>query len=590
MTSPAPAVEPVIRVEHLSKAYRVYTKPSDMFWELVQRKQRHHPVRALHDVSFEVRRGEVLGIIGANGAGKSTLLKILSGTLEATGGSFSVKGKISAILELGTGFHPEYTGRENVYMGCMYQGLSRRQIDKKVDSIIDFSGLREVIDLPFKTYSSGMMGRLTFATAVSIDPDILIIDEALAAGDSFFVHKCSRKIVEICKSGCTVIMVTHGTHLVAQLCDRAIWLANGTVRMSGDPLEVVRSYDYHIHELIGEGRGQIVEHVPTGAVADPDLESLDVDQAAADASPPPVAAEPAAIEAGDPGSESAALEAAANPTTDPARVADAVQAGDQAGETAPAPEEPSASSPTSTRESQSDGHAIVEIDPVTAGLERGTPAEATTAEATAAEAAPHGPQSGPDTAGTHVYRRGPVTIVRVEFLDKNGKDTRAFRIWESMTIRVWYRCDPDKIPEETLGLAIGINRQSDMISLSQFSTCNVRRDAEMKTYDQSPYRLKASTEGYVEAVIDPIQLGVGAYLFSVGLLPNIPGCSDFYEYHHFFYPLSILRDGFPLYNTAYYPWVRWHHEPDASRERLSDVLFARSAAPNGEGESPNSTG
>ncbi len=239
----------VIEVRELSKTFKIYDKPSDLLKAIITRRSYHREFQALKKVSFSVNKGEVVGVIGRNGAGKSTLLKILAGTLNATSGNIKINGNISAILELGTGFHPEYSGRENIYLGGMCLGMNRSEVESKIDEIIEFSDLRHVIDQPFKTYSSGMKARLTFSVAISVNPDIFIVDEALAAGDAVFVAKCFKKITEICKSGATVFFVTHSTELVRRLCNRCIYFKDGAILYDGDADTVSTRYDIDMLEI-----------------------------------------------------------------------------------------------------------------------------------------------------------------------------------------------------------------------------------------------------------------------------------------------------------------------------------------------------
>lgn len=232
-----------IVVDHLCKDYKVYSQSSDILTEMITRKKRYKLKRVLDDISFTIDKGDVVGIIGKNGAGKSTLLKILAGTLDKTSGDVKINGDISALLELGTGFHLEYTGRENIIMGGMCLGRSRKEMESKLEDIIEFSELRNVIDEPFKTYSSGMQARLTFSTAVSVEPDIFIVDEALAAGDTMFVSKCLKRMKEICESGATVLFVSHSIDLVRRLCSKAIYISDGKMIDYGEVTAVCAEYE-----------------------------------------------------------------------------------------------------------------------------------------------------------------------------------------------------------------------------------------------------------------------------------------------------------------------------------------------------------
>ncbi len=203
---------------------------------------------ALRNVSFVVDRGEAFGIIGRNGSGKSTMLKVISGILKPTSGIVRVNGRVAALIELGAGFHPEITGRENIVINGIMLGLSRREIEKRFDAIVEFSGIRDFIDQPVKTYSSGMYVRLGFAVAVHVDPEILLIDEVLAVGDEEFSQKCIAKIQEMKYRGVTLIFVTHQLDQVRNLCDRALWLDHGMTSAIGDPVRVV---DHYLQDVSG---------------------------------------------------------------------------------------------------------------------------------------------------------------------------------------------------------------------------------------------------------------------------------------------------------------------------------------------------
>lgn len=253
-----------IKVEHISKIYKVYDHPADRFREVIHKGKKlyardHY---ALDDISFEVKEGEILGIIGANGSGKSTLLKIITGVLQPTSGKAVVDGRISALLELGAGFNPEYTGVENIYFNGLVMGFSRREMDGKVQDIIDFADIGEFIHQPVRTYSSGMMVRLAYAVAVSIEPDILIVDEALAVGDAYFQMKSMSKMEELFRKGKTVIFVSHDTASVRKLCNTAIYLDHGRIVTKGTAKEVVDLYEAKAREVMSKmSRGKEKDQV-----------------------------------------------------------------------------------------------------------------------------------------------------------------------------------------------------------------------------------------------------------------------------------------------------------------------------------------
>ncbi|MFI5297600.1 MAG: ABC transporter ATP-binding protein [Polyangiales bacterium] len=237
-----------IQVRDLSKVYHLYRRPLDRFLEVVHplRKSYHHDFRALDALTLEVKRGETVGIIGKNGSGKSTLLKLISGVLTPTSGSVAVQGRVSALLELGMGFNPEITGRENVFFTGAIMGIPRAAMEKKLADILDFAAIGEYIDQPVKSYSSGMFVRLAFAVAIHVDPEILIVDEALSVGDMRFQQKCYRKIRTFKEAGVTILFVSHDTGAVINFCDRCVWLKDGKIERDGVPAEVVREYVAHM--------------------------------------------------------------------------------------------------------------------------------------------------------------------------------------------------------------------------------------------------------------------------------------------------------------------------------------------------------
>src|SRR5499427_2720419 len=239
-----------LRVHQVSKQYRTYARPGDRLKESLTRGRfrRHKEFWALHDISFELNAGEIVGIIGPNGCGKSTLLQIIAGTLEPTQGEVWHEGRISALLELGAGFDPEFTGVENVYMNASLLGLSRRETDALLPHIERFAEIGDFIYQPVKTYSSGMYVRLAFAIAASVEPDILIIDEALAVGDAVFQHRCLRRIKELHERGTTVLFVSHDAAAVRALCSRAMLMNHGRIIADGPPAEVLNHYQQIVME------------------------------------------------------------------------------------------------------------------------------------------------------------------------------------------------------------------------------------------------------------------------------------------------------------------------------------------------------
>lgn len=240
-------MERAICVNNITKIYKIYDDPKDRFKEAlgIGHRQYYQDFYALRDVSFGVDKGEIVGIVGRNGSGKSTILKILTGVLAPTSGNVSIEGKVSALLELGAGFNMEYTGMKNIYLNATMMHLSKAEIEQKIPDILKFADIGDYINQPVKTYSSGMFVRLAFAVAINVDPDVLIVDEALAVGDTRFQLKCMDKFTEFVTAGKTILFVSHDVNSIKRFCNRAIWLNQGALIMDGDTDEVTDRYlDY----------------------------------------------------------------------------------------------------------------------------------------------------------------------------------------------------------------------------------------------------------------------------------------------------------------------------------------------------------
>lgn len=268
--------KPAIKVSDLAKQYQVYTSPSERLKELIFPRQRHTSINALQSTSFEVQHGEVLGILGRNGAGKSTLLQMLAGTLTPTTGCIELDGKITALLELGSGFNPEFSGRDNIYLYGSILGLTKKKVREQLDSILDFADIGEFVDRPLKTYSSGMRVRLAFSTIVGLDPEIIIVDEALAVGDAAFQLKCMRLINALKAKGKTFVLVTHSIPQVVSFCTRAIVIEAGRVVYDGDPQQAAHVYKA---TLFPAERKRILEQVDAPQL--PGAQATQSEQAAA---------------------------------------------------------------------------------------------------------------------------------------------------------------------------------------------------------------------------------------------------------------------------------------------------------------------
>ncbi len=233
-----------IEVTNVVKKFKVYLDKGNTLKEklLFWKRNQHENRLVLNDISFNIKKGEAVGLVGHNGCGKSTMLKLLTRIMYPNSGKINVRGKVSALIELGAGFHPDMSGRENIYIDASIFGLTRKEIDAKVDKIIEFSELQQFIDNPVRTYSSGMYMRLAFAVAINVEAEILFVDEILAVGDAAFQQKCFNKLKEIKAAGTTIVIVSHSLGQIEEFCDRSIWINEGKIRMEGKPKEVHAAY------------------------------------------------------------------------------------------------------------------------------------------------------------------------------------------------------------------------------------------------------------------------------------------------------------------------------------------------------------
>jgi ABC-type polysaccharide/polyol phosphate transport system ATPase subunit len=273
-------MQPAIRAVDVTKHYYVYQRPIDRILELVSRHPRHTVFPALESVSFEVERGETIGIIGQNGAGKSTLLKLLCGITKPSSGTLEAEGKIASILELGTGFHPEFSGRENAALNAAILGVTPAELRERLPAILEFSELGSFVDRPVKTYSSGMYMRLAFSVAVNVDPDILVIDEALAVGDGHFQKKCVDRIRQFQEEGRTILFCSHAMYYISTLCRRTLWLDHGRAMRYGPSLDVVQEYESFL--LQRDREHPAAEHAPPPAQTPVRIRQIEIGDAGED--------------------------------------------------------------------------------------------------------------------------------------------------------------------------------------------------------------------------------------------------------------------------------------------------------------------
>ena len=503
-----------IALERVSKVYRRYgyqrrfatLKSALLTGSLVRHLRPDESFRALDDVSLTVAAGATCGVIGRNGSGKSTLLKLVAGITRPTGGRVRVAGRVSALIELGAGFHPEISGRENVFINGVMLGLSRREIDRRFDEIVEFAELEDFIDAPVKTYSSGMYMRLGFAVAVHVDPEILLVDEVLAVGDEGFSLKCLDKFAEFKRRGKTILLVTHALAMVERFCDEAVWLDGGRKRLAGDPRRVVQMY-------LAD-----VEQAEDAHLAAEDAK-VQQSPAASGGATPPAGDEPVA---------------GGRPATEAARSAETVPAA----ETAPAGEAPSPAETAAAAEAPRPAETppTVEVAPPARVAEgpsaaRGSPSPAPSPPAPpSAEGVPPD-ETAPDTAGEQPpadmfkaregrWGSGTVRIERVTLEGRQGA-AHVFQSGEPMTVRMRVVAE-QPVADFAFGVSI----------FSSEGVCCYGTNTHLEELE--PTRLDG--DGEVAFVVDRLDLVAGTYKLDVAVHKR-DGFS--YDYHRLLYTFRV---------------------------------------------------
>jgi ABC-type polysaccharide/polyol phosphate transport system ATPase subunit len=535
--------EVAICLDGVSKAYKLYDRPFNFFKEALTGRSYHRDKVVLSDISLTLRRGEILGIIGRNGAGKSTLLKIIAGTLAPSQGAVTVKGRVAAILELGTGFNPNYSGRDNVILSALMRGMSEDAVRRKFDGIVAFAGLEDVIDEPFHTYSSGMQARLAFAAATAVDADILIIDEALSSGDLRFAARSLRRIREICQSGVTALFVSHVPYHVMQLCSRVIWIDDGRIRMDGNPIEVARAYEYEMLQAVARDEGRVLTG-PSAVIATQEIETS---TSAPHQAPPPAPHRPL---------KAVSTDAPIVPAPD---VGGVIKAEPDAPAT-----QPSNIEAIDPIEENVGAEAAGDTIQVSTGgvVEASAVDQDSVNDVSVDEPLVNGSkiQERSERASIRRVSTGLYRISKVQFSDKSGRHTNIFKFGEPMQIEVFYERLAPEHAGQSCGLAVTFSRVDDFAAVMHFNTNDGYSNEQIRSYFNKALENRLIRAGTIEAIIEPLQIRAGEYYVSIGILPDQAEAQEFYDYLHCHYRIKVLANGFDE-PCVFYPVVQWTNGP-----------------------------